>query len=136
MYADANPGTYWELIASRARIVTAADQSRRHLERDLRDGIQHRLIAVGFALQIARESVPVRIDDLLEVLSGGAQVDQRLACRGQDRPPRLGDNNSAAAPRHQRGADRVGEAMHDSADSRLRHPSRAAQHTCRRFGRS
>jgi signal transduction histidine kinase len=33
-----------ELAASRARIVTAADQTRRRIERDLHDGVQQRLV--------------------------------------------------------------------------------------------
>ena len=41
-----------ELRASRARIVTAADAERRRLERDLHDGAQQRLLAVGLALQL------------------------------------------------------------------------------------
>jgi signal transduction histidine kinase len=40
-----------ELIASRARIVTAADDARHHLERDLHDGAQQRLVSL--ALQTA-----------------------------------------------------------------------------------
>lgn len=41
-----------ELRASRTRIVTAADAERRRLERDLHDGAQQRLLAVGLALQL------------------------------------------------------------------------------------
>jgi signal transduction histidine kinase len=37
-----------ELAASRRRIVTAADEARRRIERDLHDGIQQRLIALTF----------------------------------------------------------------------------------------
>jgi signal transduction histidine kinase len=39
---------------SRARIVTAAEEERRRLERDLHDGAQQRLVAVMLALQEAR----------------------------------------------------------------------------------
>jgi signal transduction histidine kinase len=41
-----------ELRASRARIVEAADAERRRLERDLHDGAQQRLLALGLALQL------------------------------------------------------------------------------------
>ena len=44
-----------ELIASRARIVTAADAARRHLARDLHDGAQQRLVAAVMSLQLAGE---------------------------------------------------------------------------------
>ena len=43
-----------ELKASRARIVTAGDEERRRLERDLHDGAQQRLLGVGLALQLLR----------------------------------------------------------------------------------
>jgi GAF domain-containing protein len=36
-----------ELAASRARIVAAADESRRRIERDLHDGAQQRLVHAG-----------------------------------------------------------------------------------------
>jgi signal transduction histidine kinase len=45
-----------ELRQSRARIVTAADNERRKLERDLHDGVQQRLIGVRIRLGIAGES--------------------------------------------------------------------------------
>jgi signal transduction histidine kinase len=41
-----------ELRESRARIVRAGDEERRRLERDLHDGAQQRLLAVGMALQL------------------------------------------------------------------------------------
>ena len=41
-----------ELRASRARIVAAADEARRRLERDLHDGAQSRLLAVGIELKV------------------------------------------------------------------------------------
>jgi PAS domain S-box-containing protein len=43
-----------ELRASRARIVDAADDARRRLERDLHDGAQARLVNLGLALRLAR----------------------------------------------------------------------------------
>jgi PAS domain S-box-containing protein len=56
--AIANAGTRAELIASRARIVAAADEGRRRLERDLHDGAQQRLVALGLQLRLAEASVP------------------------------------------------------------------------------
>lgn len=44
-----------EVRESRARIVTAADTARAQLERDLHDGAQQRLLAVGLALRLLRE---------------------------------------------------------------------------------
>jgi signal transduction histidine kinase len=42
-----------ELIASRARIVAAADEARRRLARDLHDGAQQRLVSAVMSLQLA-----------------------------------------------------------------------------------
>jgi hypothetical protein len=41
MHADTDAGTHLDLIASRARIRVATDKARRHLQRDLHDGIHH-----------------------------------------------------------------------------------------------
>jgi PAS domain S-box-containing protein len=41
-----------ELRASRARIVAAADEARRRLERDLHDGAQNSLLALGLDLKV------------------------------------------------------------------------------------
>jgi signal transduction histidine kinase len=43
-----------ELRASRARIVSAGDDERRRLERNLHDGAQQRLLSLGLALQLVR----------------------------------------------------------------------------------
>jgi signal transduction histidine kinase len=43
-----------ELRASRSRIVSAGDEERRRLERDLHDGAQQRLLSLGLALQLVR----------------------------------------------------------------------------------
>jgi signal transduction histidine kinase len=52
--AISNETTRAELIASRARIVTASDEARRRVERDLHDGIQQRLIALTLDVQTLR----------------------------------------------------------------------------------
>jgi signal transduction histidine kinase len=43
-----------ELRTSQARIVSAGDEERRRLERDLHDGAQQRLLALGLALRLVR----------------------------------------------------------------------------------
>ncbi len=45
-----------DLIASRARVVTAADETRRRLERDLHDGIQQWLVALALRARKAAGS--------------------------------------------------------------------------------
>jgi signal transduction histidine kinase len=42
-----------DLRASRARIVVAADEERRRIERDLHDGTQQRLVSISMALGLA-----------------------------------------------------------------------------------
>jgi signal transduction histidine kinase len=64
-----NAVTRAELIASRARIVAAADEARRRLERDLHDGAQQRLVSFGLQLRMAQASVPAELDDLKSDLS-------------------------------------------------------------------
>jgi signal transduction histidine kinase len=49
--AIANTQSRAELSASRARIVAAADETRRRLERDLHDGIQQRLVSLALKAQ-------------------------------------------------------------------------------------
>ena len=45
-----------DLRASQARIVATADTTRRHLERDLHDGAQQRLLAASYELRLARSA--------------------------------------------------------------------------------
>jgi signal transduction histidine kinase len=45
-----------EVRQSRARLVHASDTERRRLERNLHDGAQQRLIALGLALQLAQQA--------------------------------------------------------------------------------
>jgi PAS domain S-box-containing protein len=46
-----------EMRASRARIIEAADNARRRIERDLHDGAQQRLVALGLQVRLARSRV-------------------------------------------------------------------------------
>src|ERR1700744_1156006 len=55
--AIANANARAELRASRARIVAAADETRRRIERDLHDGAQQRLVSLGLKLRLAEDSV-------------------------------------------------------------------------------
>jgi signal transduction histidine kinase len=60
-----------ELQASRLRIVTAADASRRAIERDLHDGAQQHLVALSVKLGLVREIIkedPRMAAELLEEL--------------------------------------------------------------------
>ncbi|MFI5912106.1 sensor histidine kinase [Dactylosporangium sp. NPDC051541] len=57
------------LVASRARLVLAADQGRRRLERDLHDGVQQRLISLALDVRRAEADVPPELAALRHQLS-------------------------------------------------------------------
>jgi signal transduction histidine kinase len=71
-----------ELTASRVRIVAAADDARRRIERDLHDGAQQRLVSLGLELRAAEASVPADLHPLREqiscIVTGLAGVSQDL----------------------------------------------------------
>jgi GAF domain-containing protein len=73
--AISNAAARAELVASRARIVAAGDEARRRIERNLHDGTQQRLIALGLDLQRARAAIP---DDQRETHSALVSVEQDL----------------------------------------------------------
>jgi signal transduction histidine kinase len=64
------------LIASRARIVTASDETRRRIERNLHDGIQQRVVALALNLRAVRAVSPLpnevqaALDDVARDLEG------------------------------------------------------------------
>ncbi len=60
---------------SRARILTASDQARRELERDLHDGAQQRLLAVMYSLQMAATAARGR-GDLAHIAALDEAVDE------------------------------------------------------------
>jgi signal transduction histidine kinase len=60
--AVSNIETRRELNASRARVVAAADETRRRLERDLHDGIQQRLVSLALRARTAEETPQLPID--------------------------------------------------------------------------
>jgi signal transduction histidine kinase/uncharacterized protein YhfF len=59
-----------ELAAQRARVVQAADEERRRIGRDLHDGAQQRLVALGQYIDLARRKAaadPAEADRMLEL---------------------------------------------------------------------
>lgn len=57
-----------QLTRSRARIVAAADQARRTIERDLHDGAQQRIVSLGLDLRATQGAVPDELPELRERL--------------------------------------------------------------------
>jgi PAS domain S-box-containing protein len=77
-----------QLIASRARVVAAADETRRRIERDLHDGTQQQLVALTLALRAAEAEVPLELAELKAALGqtvvdlGRATEDLQTMSRG------------------------------------------------------
>jgi signal transduction histidine kinase len=67
--AVSNAEARTQLKASRTRIVTAADDARRRIERDLHDGAQQRLVSLGLMLRAAEDSIPPGLDGVKQQLS-------------------------------------------------------------------
>jgi signal transduction histidine kinase len=114
-----------EVRESRARIVSAADASRRQIERDLHDGAQQHLVALAVRLGLARKlaaSDPAAVDSLLEQLRGDVQetLTQVRELAHGIYPPLLRDHG-------------LGEALRNAA-SRATLPTTAHVGTERRFG--
>ena len=95
-----------ELRASRQRLVTAQDQERRRIERNLHDGAQQELVALAVKVRLARtvlDSDRAQADSMLEELQsdvGGALENLRDLARGIY-PPMLADNGLSSALRAQ-----------------------------------
>lgn len=62
-----------ELHSSRQRLVTAQDQERRRIERDLHDGAQQQLVALAARLRRAARADGPSIDQALEELADEAE---------------------------------------------------------------
>jgi PAS domain S-box-containing protein len=67
--AISNAASRADLVASRARIVAAADNARRRIERNLHDGAQQRLVTLKLRAAMALSSVPDEMADLKEELT-------------------------------------------------------------------
>jgi signal transduction histidine kinase len=67
--AISNADARTELIASRARVVAAADETRRRLERDLHDGVQQRLVSLGLNARAIEAMASQQSGDVKAALS-------------------------------------------------------------------
>ena len=97
-----NVGLIEDLRASRQRLVTAQDEARRRLERNIHDGAQQDLVALAIKLQLADGTVdedPAQAKQILGELktdAAGALANLRDLARGIY-PPLLADLGLAAA---------------------------------------
>ncbi len=80
--AIANAQARSDLNASRARIVTAADDARRRLERDLHDGAQQRLVSLALRARMTEVSLPAGQgavkEQLAEIVQGLSDASEEL----------------------------------------------------------
>ena len=97
-----NVGLIEDLRASRQRLVSAADQARRGLERDLHDGAQQQLVALRISLGLARQVLADSPGEAAELLAqtehqaGEALAEMRDLAHGIY-PPLLADLGLGAA---------------------------------------
>jgi signal transduction histidine kinase len=75
-----------ELAASRARIVSAGDETRRRIERDLHDGVQQRLVSLLLAQRSAETMIPpglgevqTKLSEVADGLAGALKELQEIA---------------------------------------------------------
>jgi signal transduction histidine kinase len=98
----ANSRLIEDLRASRQRLVAAQDEERRRLERNLHDGAQQQLVALGVQLSLAQRQAKEEAPDVAETLerlqaqTTDALENLRDLARGVY-PPLLADKGLAAA---------------------------------------
>ena len=73
-----------ELAASRARLVRAADEARRRIERDLHDGAQQRLLATALTLTLLHQRIEGGSDAALSLLASAREELDRGLCELRD----------------------------------------------------
>lgn len=91
-----------DLRSSRQRLVAAADEARRRLERDLHDGAQQQLVALRISLGLARQTVQESPEEAAELLAQTEQAATEALAELRDLahgiyPPLLADNGLSAA---------------------------------------
>jgi PAS domain S-box-containing protein len=130
--AIANAESRAELLASRARIVTTADQTRRRIERDLHDGAQQRLVTLTMKLRALEaepapepeavkrdvEEIATGLDDVLDDLRETARgLHPVILSRGGLEPAlkALGRRSPVPVEFDLRGRDRLPEPVEVAA---------------------
>ena len=148
-----------EVQASRTRIVAAANEERRRIERDLHDGAQQRFVSIGLALRHAQHALGASAPEVSQALEGAVaeitlaidelrELARGLRAGAARRRPRVraaGSREQGTAPG--RGADvrptghsrhRDGRLLHrlrrpdQRGEARARHQGRAERRTTQR----
>ena len=130
-----NAGLIEDLRASRQRLVTAQDEARRRLERNIHDGAQQDLVALGIKLRLAGMTVdedPAEAKEMLGELqadAAGALTNLRDLARGIY-PPLLADLGLAAALDAQAGKSPVPVTVEADGIGRFGEATEAAVYFC------
>ncbi|HEY4851874.1 MAG TPA: histidine kinase [Streptosporangiaceae bacterium] len=128
-----NAGLIEDLRASRQRLVTAQDQARRRLERNIHDGAQQDLVALAIKLRLAAMTVdddPAKqIFGELQADAAGALENLRDLARGIC-PPLLADLGLAAALSAQASKSAVPVAVEAGGIGRFPQDTEAAVYFC------
>ena len=102
-----------EVAAARARVLDAADAERQRIGRDLHDGAQQRIVALGHLIGIARRKLGDEGDptalELLDARARGGQARDRRAARARARPASGGADREGPGP----GAGGAGRPLPD-----------------------
>jgi len=129
----ANAGLIEDLRASRQRLVTAQDEARRRLERNIHDGAQQDLVALAIKCRLAATTAN---DDPIKQILGELQADAvgalenlRDLARGIY-PPLLADLGLAAALNAQASKSAVPVAVEGDGIGRFPQDTEAAVYFC------
>jgi signal transduction histidine kinase len=124
-----------ELRASRQRLVTAQDEERRRLERNIHDGAQQQLVALSVKMRLLKTLArkdPGKAGDLVDQLQAEAQDalnDLRDLARGIY-PPLLADQGLAAALEAQARKAAVPVEVHPDGIGRYPQEAEATAYFC------
>jgi signal transduction histidine kinase len=130
-----NAGLIEDLRASRQRLVTAQDEARRRLERNIHDGAQQDLVALGIKLRLAGMTVdddPAEAKEMLGELqtdAAGALANLRDLARGIY-PPLLADLGLVAALNAQAAKSAVPVTVEADGIGRFGQDTEAAVYFC------
>jgi signal transduction histidine kinase len=128
-----NAALVTDLRASRQRLVTAQDEARRRLERNIHDGAQQDLVALAISLKLAATTVdddPARrMLGELQAQAAGALANLRDLARGIY-PPLLADLGLAAALGAQAAKSPLPVTVDASAVGRFGQDTEAAVYFC------
>jgi signal transduction histidine kinase len=130
-----NAGLIEDLRASRQRLVTAQDEARRRLERNIHDGAQQDLVALAIKLKLAGITVagdPAQAEEIfgeLQADAAGALANLRDLARGIY-PPLLADLGLAAALNAQASKSAVPVTVEADRIGRFGQDTEAAVYFC------